>query len=144
MTDFVLDAFLPYQLAVLTERVSREFSACYRERFGITTPEWRVVAHLSQVDGPVSIREIYHQVGMEKSKVSRAAARLEDRGFVIKAQNPGDRRLVELSLSETGREVVRALTPIAQRFEQQFLAALGEDQHRFRTMLETLLSENGA
>ncbi len=141
MTEFVLSNFLPYQLAVLSERVSRDFSAHYRERFGITTPEWRVVANLSQADGPISIREIYRQVGMEKSKVSRAATRLEERGFVIKEQSPDDRRLVALSLSEKGRDMVRELTPLALAFEQQVLARLGKDSTPFRAALETLLSD---
>jgi len=141
LTEFVLSNFLPYQLAVLSERVSRDFSAHYRERFGITTPEWRVVANLSQADGPISIREIYRQVGMEKSKVSRAATRLEERGFVIKEQSPDDRRLVALSLSEKGRDMVRELTPLALAFEQQVLARLGKDSTPFRAALETLLSD---
>lgn len=138
--DFVLDDFLPYKLAVLSERVSREFSACYRERFGISTPEWRVVANLSQADGPVSIREIYGRVGMEKSKVSRAAARLQERGYVIKSENPDDRRLIRLSLSEKGRAMVRELTPLAHAFEARVLDALGPDGESFRAALDTLLT----
>ncbi len=141
MDQFVLDEFLPYQLAALSERISREFSACYRERFGISVPEWRVVANLSQATGPVSVREIYRQVGMEKSKVSRAAKRLEERGFVIKETNAADRRLIKLSLSESGRELVRELTPIARAFEVQFLARLGPRKNAFRAALETLLNE---
>ena len=141
MDEFDLDAFLPYQLAVLAERVSREFSVCYRERYGISTPEWRVVANLSQAEGPVSIREIYRRVGMEKSKVSRAAARLEERGFVIKAPGGRDRRLVELRLSEAGRQMVRELTPLARQFEARFLAVLGPHERAFRAGLETLLAQ---
>ncbi len=139
--DFILDDFLPYQLAALSERVSGEFSACYRERFGISVPEWRVVANLSQADGPVSVREINRQVGMEKSKVSRAAARLEERGYVVKRSNPADRRLIELSLSDAGRQMVRELTPLAAEFERRLLDRLGPGKDAFRAALETLLTK---
>ena len=79
LADFVLNDFLPYQLSVLSARISRDFSDLYGERFGISVSEWRIVAHLSQTSGPVSVREIYGRVNMDKSRVSRAAARLEAR-----------------------------------------------------------------
>ena len=74
MHGFELTDFLPYQLAVAAGRVSRAFSDRYRAEFGLSIPEWRVLAHLSTADA-VSIREIHARVDMDKSKVSRAAAR---------------------------------------------------------------------
>ena len=62
MTDFNLETFLPYQLNELSRAVSAGFSYHYRERYGITVAEWRVVAHLSQEDA-VSVREITRRVG---------------------------------------------------------------------------------
>lgn len=138
MTDFVLNEFLPYQLAVLSSRVSRAFSETYRKRFGITVPEWRVIAHLSQADA-VSVREIHARVEMDKSKVSRAASRLEAAGYVSKKTHPGDRRLIELSLTAKGRAVIDQLTPEAHAFEAEVMAALGKDAGVFRDAIERLL-----
>ena len=56
MHAFDLDAFLPYRLAKLASRVSRGFAQEYSARFGLSIPEWRVMAHLSQSD-TVSVRE---------------------------------------------------------------------------------------
>lgn len=137
MTEFVLDEFLPYQLAVLSERTSREFSALYRDRFGISIPEWRVVAHLSQA-GTVSVREIHARVAMDKSKVSRAAARLEAAGYVSKTADPRDGRLVALSLTDKGRAMVGELAPLAKAFEAAFLARLGPRAEAFRAALAEL------
>ena len=141
MTRFVLDDFLPYQLAVLAAQVSREFSALYKAKFGITTPEWRVVAHLSQTDGPVSVREIFERVDMDKSKVSRAASRLELAGHIEKAVNPADRRLVELQLTDKGRAMIAELEPIAQDFEDAVLKRLGPDARQFRSNLAALIGK---
>lgn len=140
MSDFDLDAFLPYQLAVLAARVSHGFSDLYRQKFGISTPEWRVVAHLSQA-GSVSVREIHQKVDMDKSKVSRAASKLETAGYVTKRINGSDRRLVELELTEKGRAMIDELAPIAQAYEAQVLATLGEHGSCFRTALETFLKD---
>ena len=59
MSNFTLETFLPYQLATLSARVSKDFARHYRERFGISVSEWRVMAHLSQEDA-VSVRREDH------------------------------------------------------------------------------------
>lgn len=141
MPEFVLDDFLPYQLAVIANRVSDGFSQRYREKFGITVPEWRVVAHLSQAE-KVSIREIYKQVEMDKSKASRAAARLEKAGYVSKRVNPADRRLVELSLTDKGRAMVAEIWPMAEAFQAEVLDCLPLDARKnFRTAISTLMEK---
>lgn len=131
MSQFVLDDFLPYQLAVLAERVSAGFSRHYRERYGISVAEWRVVAHLSQEDA-VSVREICRRVALDKPKVSRAASRLVEAGYVEKRVNAEDRRLVELSLTDKGRAMIADLAPIARRYEQELEAVLGDAAEEFR------------
>lgn len=138
MSGFVLDRFLPYQLAVAASRTSREFSALYRDRFGIGIAEWRVVAHLSQ-GGPVSVREVYERVDMDKSRVSRAAARLEEAGYVLKRVNEADRRLIELSLTDKGRAMMDEIALLAASFEAKLAKCLGTDAIAFRAGLDTLL-----
>ncbi len=141
MSKFVLDEFLPYQLSVLAAQISREFSALYKSRFGITRPEWRVLAHLSQTESPVSVREIFDRVDMDKSKVSRAASRLESSGHILKSVNPTDRRLVELRLTDKGRAMVAELEPLARQFETEVLKRLGREAGRFRANLNALLGK---
>ncbi|MFV2033687.1 MAG: MarR family winged helix-turn-helix transcriptional regulator [Halocynthiibacter sp.] len=138
MSDFILDEFLPYQLAVAASRISRAYARIYQQKFGITIPEWRVVAHLSQA-GAVSVREIHARVDMDKSKVSRAAGRLEAAGYVTKRVNDIDRRLVELALTDRGLEMIKQLTPIAKRFEADILAQLGERSGEFQATLVQLI-----
>ena len=139
MSGFDLNGFLPYQLAVLASRVSREFSTLYKQKFGISVAEWRVVAHLSQA-GSVSVREIHRRVDMDKSKVSRAASRLESRGFVTKSANPEDGRLVSLALTESGRAMIDEMTPIAREFEASVLAELGEDAQVFKELIARMIA----
>lgn len=140
-TGFDLDAFLPYQLAVLAGRVSRGLAAIYRERYGISVPEWRVLAHLLQ-SGRASVREIHARADMDKSKVSRAAARLERGGYVTKRADPEDGRLVVLMLTPKGETMMAEIVPRALEYEDAALQALGpQDAARFRAMLERLLEK---
>lgn len=142
MTAFDLADFLPYRLAVAAARISRAFEHRYAEVAGLSLPEWRVLAHLSQADA-VSVREIEARVDMEKSKVSRAASRLEAQGLIVKHGNPDDRRLVRLSLTDAGRAVMARLIPLAQDYQAELRAALGAQADAFDAGLAALTRGKG-
>ena len=132
---FDLDAFLPYRLTLVSQRVSARFAAIYGARHGLDRAEWRVLAHLAAAE-PVSVREIFARVAMDKSKVSRAASRLELTGLIAKREDPRDRRLVVLTLTEQGRAVLADLLPLARDFEERLLARLRPDD---RAALDRIL-----
>jgi DNA-binding MarR family transcriptional regulator len=137
MPDFDLNSFLPYQLAVAAARVSKGFAALYQSEFGLSIPEWRVLAHLSQ-SGTVSVREIQAKVDMDKSKVSRAASRLESTGLIAKRAHPTDKRLLEMTLTDKGRALMARIVPIAKAYEARVMADLGAGGPSFRATLMTL------
>lgn len=122
---FDLETFLPYRLTMVAGRVSRAFAERYRSEFGISVAEWRLIANLTQNE-EVSVRDIFERVDMDKSKVSRAASRLEKSGYVRKLVNPGDRRLVSLALTPKGRALAAKILPMAVAFQDELLAALGK------------------
>jgi len=55
--DFRLEDFLPYRLSVAANRVSRRFAGRYGAAFGLSIPEWRVMAVLGRF-GRLPAREI--------------------------------------------------------------------------------------
>lgn len=141
MTDgFELDTFLPYRLSVLAARISRAFSATYRERLGVSNAEWRVLAHLS-ASGAVSVRDIHVRADLEKSKASRAAARLEAAGLVEKKADERDGRLVALTLTEAGGATMAELIPLARAYEAELLARLDAAD---RAALDRIVARLGA
>ena len=134
-----LDQFLPYLVNVLANRLSCELAGVYEARFGISIPEWRVIAHLSQHED-VSVREIHQRVDMDKAKVSRAAARLEAVGFIEKTDNEGDRRLVALRLTRKGRRLFAEIEPLALAYERESLSTLSKSEEAaLRSLLNKLL-----
>jgi len=139
-----LDAFMPYLVNVLASRFSAELAMVYQARFGSSIPEWRVIAHLAQ-NRKVSVREIYARVAMDKSKVSRAAARLEGAGIVEKKIGAADRRLVELQLTRKGRLLYRQIEPLALAYEQESLSPLSvRERGVFRALVGKLLNGSAA
>lgn len=124
LPPFDLDRFIPYRLAVAAQRTSEALARQYRDRFGISIPEWRVLVHLAAA-GDVSVRDIERRVAMEKSKVSRAASRLEAAGYVAKRGSKADRRLVSLALTRKGEALMRELLPLAEAYQREIEARLG-------------------
>lgn len=123
---FRLDQFLPYRLSVAATRISRRFAALYEAEAGLSIPEWRVMAHLNH-SGAVSVRDIHARVHLDKSMVSRAASRLEQAGLLSKTDHDSDRRLIVLELTPAGRDLMKRLGRIAQEFQADLIAELGED-----------------
>lgn len=125
--NFILSQFLPYRLAVLSERVSKRLSQEYLEQFGLSIPEWRVMAHLSRSE-KVSVRDIHINANLEKPRVSRAVAKLEKSGLVEKITSEDDHRLVEVSLTSAGWEMLNSFLPQALELEDRLLAALSDEE----------------
>ncbi len=134
---FKLAEFLPYRLAVAAAHVSREFSTRYRKEFGLSIPEWRVLAHIAQEDR-VSVREIQARVDMDKTKVSRAAAKLETMGLIEKRAHSTDRRLLDMRLTEKGADLFSRLAPIAEAYQAELLSSLGPDAEGFKKGLAAM------
>ncbi|MFC2967410.1 MarR family winged helix-turn-helix transcriptional regulator [Acidimangrovimonas pyrenivorans] len=139
-SGFDLADFLPYQLAVAAARVSRAFAERYRAEFGISIPEWRVLAHLAQA-GAVSVREIHARVDMDKSKVSRAAQRLVEAGHVEKRPHAEDGRLIDLRLTPDGAALVARILPIATEFQRELVSRLGPDGAGLKRALRRLMED---
>jgi DNA-binding MarR family transcriptional regulator len=124
----ILDDFLPYRLNRLADAVSRELARLYKERYGLTRPEWRTLATLGQF-GTMTATAVSRHSAMHKTKVSRAVAELERRRWLTRKADPADRRVEHLALTAAGRKVYGELVPIARDFEARFLAKLdGRDR----------------
>ena len=136
--DFDLSEFLPYKLTVVAEQLSRGLAKQYRAEYGISVPEWRGLVHILH-EGEVSVRDVEQKAGLEKSKASRAASRLEADGYITKAVNEQDRRLLVLSLTEKGRALMQELIPLADAFQKRIENLLNGQLQELDSAVDILL-----
>lgn len=122
---FDLETFLPYELSVVTNRISRAFARRYADTYGLSIPEWRVMAIVGAF-APLSSNEVCERAAMDKAKVSRAVSRLVARGLLARERNEEDQRLVVLSLTDDGRAVHGGIVPLAKEIEAQLVACLSD------------------
>lgn len=126
---FSLSDFLPYQLAVLSERVSKRLTVEYQASHGLSVADWRVLVHL-QGNGEISVRDITERVNLGKPRVSRAVSKLEGLGFVKKQSSGGDGRLVSIALTAQGEAALGEILPVAGAIEAELLGALSAGERR--------------
>jgi DNA-binding MarR family transcriptional regulator len=134
-----LDAFLPYQLNVVSSLVSQALSRLYAERYGIGIPEWRVLVTLGQFE-TMTGKAVGEHSHMHKTKVSRAVALLEKRKLLERRVNRSDLRESFLSLTPEGRAIYDDLAPGAVSFARQLIEAIDPaDRDAFARALQCLI-----
>ena len=124
MADIDLHHFLPVLLDRFTEQVNRDLDRLCLDRFDLDPIEWRILCYLNLADN-CSVRDVHHQLDMEKSKVSRATDRLEKSGLIDKHTHGSDRRLLRLALTDDGHDRLSAMIPVLLDFERDLARRLG-------------------
>lgn len=113
--SFTLSDYLPY----LVNRLGARLAAGFTEevaRFGVSLPEWRVLASLWPDHARAQI-DLAALTAIESSTLSRLLAAMERRGLVERTRSTDDARVVAVVASAKGRETTRAILPLALRYE---------------------------
>ncbi len=139
----VLEEFLPYRLNVLATIVSQGFARLYSERFGISIPEWRVIAMLGQ-HRTLTSKGIGERTHMHKTMVSRAVTDLERHGLVSRLPNRDDKREAFLSLTELGKRIYTEIVPLAREYAARLTSDLSAaDRAAFDRIVAVLRERSG-
>jgi DNA-binding MarR family transcriptional regulator len=139
--ELILEEFLPYRLSVLSHTISTNIARVYEKRFGVSIPEWRVIAILGRFPG-LSAVEVADRTLMDKVAVSRAVTKLIKSGRIDRQFADADRRRSILNLSEEGRKVHDEIAPLALQFERELLQDISEEDYEtYNSILDRLLSK---
>jgi len=139
--ELILEEFLPYRLSVLSHTISTNIARVYEKRFGVSIPEWRVIAILGRFPG-LSAVEVADRTLMDKVAVSRAVTKLIKNGRIDRQFADADRRRSILNLSEEGRNVHNEIAPLALQFERELLQDISEEDYEtYNSILDRLLSK---
>lgn len=132
-----LTRFLPYRVSVLSNVVSHTVAKLYDKRFGITIPEWRIIAVLGSGE-TLSAGEIAQRTAMDKVQVSRAISRMLDSALILRESGDTDRRKALLTLTPKALAIYTEIVPLALAYEAQLTSALTEEE---ATQLDRLLAK---
>ena len=89
-----LDAFIPYRLSVTSNLVSETIASAYQALFGLSIPEWRLIAVIAEDEGATQ-QQVGRRTRMDKVTVSRATIALAEAPCMLRnsATRPAASRL---------------------------------------------------
>ena len=96
-----LDSHLPALLFALGAKISLHAQRESARGLGLDMCEWRTIQILGR-DGASTINHVADRIAMDRGGTSRAIARLEARGLVLRRRSADDRRRSIVSLSAAG------------------------------------------
>ncbi|MFC3195523.1 MarR family winged helix-turn-helix transcriptional regulator [Marinicella sediminis] len=122
-----LNQFLPYQLSILSLKISNGIAEHYQDQFGINISEWRVLVILYK-NPDVTAKRIAQLTQMDKVRISRTLKTLVQKGYVAQRPHPLDARAKNYELNDRGQYLMRAVIPDALRYEEELLSQLTSDE----------------
>jgi DNA-binding MarR family transcriptional regulator len=138
-----LAKFLPYVLSITSNAVSGRIAQEYRTRFGLSVPEWRVMAVLGDA-GTLTQRDLTQRTLMDKVAVNRACKGLEERGLAVRTPNEQDGRSHHLELTADGKAMHAEIMPLALEMEKRVFEGLSTAElEQFRDLLDRVRAQLG-
>jgi MarR family transcriptional regulator for hemolysin len=110
-----------------TSRMMRRFYDRRASALGVTTAQWRVIAHVGHSPGLKQV-ELAERLDVEPITACRIVDRLEEAGLVERQRDPEDRRAWRLVLTAKAQPIYRRLGDLAEEMADEAFAgfSIGE------------------
>jgi len=122
-----LNQFLPYQLSILSLKISKGIAEHYQDQFGINISEWRVLVILYQ-NPDITAKKIAQLSQMDKVRISRTLKSLVQKDYLTQSKHPLDARAKNYELNKRGIYLMRAVIPDALRYEEDLMSQLTPEE----------------
>jgi len=147
------DNSIGYWLSYAQRSFSSAFSEVLRRHcaeqgkaYVITPPQWGILSFVTR-EQEQTISVLAQRLGVDAPAVTNIVQRLEQSGLVERVRDREDQRVVKVSLSEEGQEIMRSLQPVVEAFNEQLLPGpqrqtFLEDLQHFAARVSTLVPES--
>jgi len=95
---------------------------------GITAQQFRVLKLIGRE--PVTVGDLSSRSNAKAPAMTRLLRRLETKGWVAKSQDPGDRRVVWMELTDEGRAVMEKLARNREKVIQDMFNKLSAQEQK--------------
>ena len=132
-----LDEQICFPLYVL----SKEITGLYRpilEELDLTYPQYLVMMVLWEEDG-LAVSHIGEKLFLDSGTLTPVLKRLENKGFINRIRNKEDERVVQLFLTENGKNLRQQACGIPEKLLEQIHVQI-EDLKKFKETLNQLIN----
>ena len=103
-----------------------------------------IIGSLALRDGHASIRELIGDLGISKQGTGQLIDALVSRGYVERTASEEDRRQLQVTLTDRGRDAARTQAEVRDRIDAELLNRVGEEDVRStRRTLGALIEMRG-
>ena len=134
-----LENYLPFLLHRSYQLLSETFHVGLAD-VGLDITECRIIDSLADF-GPLTLQRIQVLAYVAQPTASRACARLESRGLLIRRVGTGDKRQRIFELTEDGRGLSRRLIEVSSVALAETLTRTSLDPLRLKTILKQLIAD---
>ena len=101
-------------------------TAPFYRSFGLSIPAARAMVSLAESGGAMPVGRLSEVTGIDLSTISHLLRRIEKLGYVSRARDGGDNRIVVVCLTHAGAEVARTCREASLRHEAVMLHGITE------------------
>ena len=132
-------------MLIAAARVVEPWEKFLKTTAGLTNHQYNVLRILrGSHPSRLACSEIAQRMIARDPDVTRLVDRLSRRGLVTRVRGRQDRRVVEVGITDKGRDVLRTLDPHVNRMPQAMLGHLGaRNLTQLRRLLEHVISDLG-
>lgn len=123
---FDLDACV----AFITNKAAKKMADAFNERLkplGITRVQWIALYYLGKCKG-INQKELAEKMNIKSSTVARLVDRMEKEDFVMRIDDPTDRRAIKLVLTKKGEKLREKLLPEGEKMSEIFAKGLTDEE----------------
>lgn len=106
----------------------------------VTTAQWAVLKQIAQGNGETATA-LCRCMGCDTGSMTRMLDRLEEKGLIQRERSTSDRRVVQLSISASGRELLPQLVPPVVRVLNHAVNDFSRDELELtKTLLRRMIA----
>ena len=125
-----VDNFLTTFMSQVVNALKRSITQPYAQKFGLTVPEWRLLALLAH-SKRLPFAELVLQATYDKALVSRTMRLLEKRGLAeIQAEGNTPRKRLICFITAEGTALHDKVIPLARRSQADVIRVMTPDERR--------------
>lgn len=125
-------------IQVFMRRSMRDF-ICYSKEKGLSMSQIGALFHIFR--GRTSVSDIGDNLNVTNAAASQMLERLVQQGLILRREDPNDRRVKQIVLTDEGRQILRESLAVRQGWLESLASTLTDDEREQVTAALNLLIE---
>jgi DNA-binding MarR family transcriptional regulator len=117
-----------------------QHSTKLKKKFGLTGPQLILLQSISAHD-KISVTQLSKNVSLSQATVTDITKRLENRDYITRTRDIGDKRKTNIALTENGKAILDTVPPLLQeQFTERFSKLESWEQLMIESSFERVVS----